>query len=144
MNLAILVAMVVVGVSTVVLLVHTTGGSRRSALADAEEASERFSVDYPEAETQGIVLTAGGDAAFIKVEGGRLGVVQVFGSHFLTRLIDARSLARWHRQGATIELVSTDFTWTGGCYVFASSADAERVLAMIESVGNSMTERQET
>lgn len=133
MNLVVLVAMVVVGVSMVVLLVHVTGGSRRARLADADAARQRFLTDHPDLPVGAVVLTADGDAAFLALDGRLFGLVQAVGSHFLTRLLDGGAMARIARDGASIELALADFTFAGGRYTFASPADADAAWSMVEA-----------
>lgn len=135
--------MVVVGVSTVVLLVHATGGSRRAHLVDAGAARERFLIDYPDLTIGAVVLTVGNDAAFLAVDGRRFGLVQAVGSHFLTRLLDGSAMARAAHDGASIDLALSDFTFAGGRYTFADPADADRAWSMVEAARHDALTEQE-
>lgn len=131
MSLVVLVAMVVAGVSAIVLAVHMTGGSVRASLADAQAARRRFAEDFPDAGTDRIVLTADRHAAFMAIDGGGLGMVEAVGDRFLTRLLRAGDILSLKRRDAvTLELTAGDFTWRGGVYSFAGAEEADAAMAM--------------
>ena len=128
MDLTLLVAMVVVGVSGVVLIVHLTGGSRRARLDGEAAARARFGVDFPDLGVETVHLTAAADAAFLALGDGRVGIVQAIGDKFLTRVVAARDLAGAPRvTGATLTLRLKDFTWKGGAFTFADEETAGAV-----------------
>ncbi|MCO5158223.1 MAG: hypothetical protein M9945_15985 [Aquamicrobium sp.] len=136
MSLGLLVAMVVIGVSGVVLLVHLTGGSRRARLADEAAARARFGVDYPDPAIVAVHLTQDGDAAFLALDDGRVGIVAAVGDRFLTRLVGAADLAGAPRvAGATLMLRLRDFTWPGGAFTFAAEGEARAVAALFAAPG---------
>jgi len=135
MSLTLLVAMVVVGVSGVVLIVHLTGGSRPARLADETAARARFALDFPDLDVRAVHPTAEGDAAFLALGDGRVGIVQAVGSKFLTRVIAARDLAGAPRTtNATVMLRLRDFTWPGGVFTFAGAEEARRVEGLLLSL----------
>lgn len=132
MSLPLLVAMVAVGIGAIVAAIHFTGGTRRARLDGAEQAAERFREDFPEEQVGEVRLTASGDAAFLELGGGRLGLVQSFGDRFLTRVIAPADVVACHRIGdATVSLRLGDFTLSGGIYAFADPRDAEAVAARL-------------
>lgn len=136
MSLGLLVVMVVVGVSGVVLIVHLTGGSRRARLADEAAARARFGVDYPDLAIVAVHLTKEGDAAFLALNDGRVGIVAAIGDRFLTRLIATHDLAGAPRvSGATLALRLRDFTWPGGTFTFAGEEEAGAVAALLGRPG---------
>ncbi|HRP78458.1 MAG TPA: hypothetical protein PL183_05060 [Aquamicrobium sp.] len=128
MSLTLLVAMVVAGVSGVVLVVHLTGGSRRARLEDEAAARARFGLDFPDLAVEAVHLTAAADAAFLALGDGRVGIVQAIGDRFLTRVVAARDLAGAPQvTGATLRLRLKDFTWKGGAFTFADEEAADAV-----------------
>ena len=131
MSLGLLAVMVVIGVSGVVLLVHLTGGSRRARLEGELAARTRFGVDHPDLAIVAAYLTQDGDAAFLALEDGRVGIVAAAGDRFLTRLVGAPDLAGTPRvTGATLMLRLRDFTWPGGAFTFAGEGEARAVAAL--------------
>ena len=128
MSLPLLVAMVVVGISAIVLAIHLTGGTRRARLDSSGEAIARFREDFPEEPVTVVRLTASGDTAFLELSAGRTGLVQSFGDRFLTRVIAPRDvIACRHIGDSTVSLRLADFTLGGGIYTFADDRDAEAV-----------------
>jgi hypothetical protein len=128
MSLPVLVVLVVVGIAAIVLAVHLTGGTRNAILVDEAAARTRFALDHPREQPLRACLTAMGDAAFLELDGGRTGIVQSFGGHFLTRIVSASDVARLERVSSkALVVVARDFTWRGGRFDFASAADAERI-----------------
>lgn len=132
MSLPLLVAMVVVGISAIVLAIHLTGGTRRAFLGSAEEAARRFAEDFPEEPVAAVRLAASGDAAFLELTRGRLGLVQSFGDRFLTRVVAPADIIACRRVGNdTLSLRLADFTLSGGIYTFADPRDADAVAAWL-------------
>lgn len=128
MSLGLLVTMVVIGVSSVVLIVHLTGGSRRARLDGEAAARARFAIDFPEAVVAAVHLTRDGDAAFLALEDGRAGIVAAIGDRFLTRVVGAGDMADEPRaSGAVLTLRLRDFTWKGGAFTFAGESEARAV-----------------
>lgn len=131
MSLGLLVAMVVVGVSGVVLIVHLTGGGAPARLAGEAAARERFAFDFPDPGVRSVHLTRAGEAAFLALEDGRVGIVQAVGGKFLTRLVAASDLAGAPRAtDSTLALRLRDFTWPGGVFTFDGSSEARAVEAL--------------
>lgn len=136
MSLGLLVVMVVVGVSGVVLIVHLTGGSRRARLADEAAARARFGVDHPDLAIVAVHLTKEGDAAFLALDDGHVGIVAAIGDRFLTRLVRAPDLAAPPRvAGAVLLLRFRDFTWPGGSFTFDREDEARAVAALLGRPG---------
>ncbi|RIK86898.1 MAG: hypothetical protein DCC69_06290 [Hyphomicrobiales bacterium] len=139
MSLTLLVVMVVVGVAGVVVAVHLTGGSVRARLADADAARSRFAVDFPDLDIARVHLTADGDAAFLALGDGRVGIVKAVGDRFLTRAVAGADLSGAPRAtDSTLVLRLRDFTWPGGVFTFAGPDEAravERLLAALHARG---------
>ena len=132
MSLPLLVAMVVAGIGAIVAAIHLTGGTRRVRLGDAEHAAGRFREDFPEEQVGEVRLTAPGDAAFLDLAGGRLGLVQSFGDRFLTRIVTPADIIGCRRIGeGAVSMRLADFTLTGGIYTFADPRDADAVAARL-------------
>ena len=93
MSLPLLVVIVVAGIAAIVAAVHFTGGSAPVRLAGEAEAIAAFTRDYPDHVPREAILTASGDAALILLGEGALGLVSMFGSNSLTRLVGAGDLA---------------------------------------------------
>lgn len=130
MGLEILAGMVVIGIVAVVAFVHWSGGSRAVVFENPEAAIRAFLADYPEARVEDVRLTQRGDAAFFKqADSDRLGFVQAFGHHHMTRDIspfDLSAPAQLDHAAVTIKV--RDFTWKAGRFVFANTSDAADVV----------------
>lgn len=136
MSLPLLVAMVVVGIAAIVVAVHLTGGTRRAVLADEEAARARFAVDYPRERVGDVVLSNVRETAFLGLEGGRTGIVQSLGGHFLTRIVRPGEVARLEQPSeTTLRLRLRDITWPGGSFDFASAAEARRIAGRFAGEG---------
>ena len=136
MSLGLLAILVVIGVSGVVLVVHLTGGSRRARLEDEATARARFGVDYPDLAVMAVHPTHEGDAAFLALEDGRVGIVAAIGDRFLTRVVGAADLAAPPRvAGVVLTLRLRDFTWPGGAFTFAGEGEARAVAALFTAPG---------
>ena len=134
MSLPLLVAMVLVGISAIVLAIHLTGGTRRAVLDGAEEAARRFAEDFPEEPVAAVRLTASGAAAFLELAHGRIGLVQSFGDRFLTRVVAPADVIACRRIGnETLSLRLADFTLSGGIYTFSDPRDADAVTARLDA-----------
>ncbi|WP_246675377.1 hypothetical protein [Mesorhizobium sp. B2-3-4] len=129
-----LVAIVVLGIALSVAAVHFTGGSRKARLADAQQARERFAQDYPDEDATAVRLTSDGQAAFLELGRGRLGIVQAIGDCFLTRVVTSGDVAALTLETATaITLRIGDFTWKGGRFTFTDAADTRAVLDALQA-----------
>jgi hypothetical protein len=93
MSLPLLVVIVVAGIAAIVAAVHFSGGSKPARLAGEAEAIAAFTRDYPDHVPRGAILTASGDAALMPLGEGAFGLVAMFGSHSLTRLVGTGDLA---------------------------------------------------
>ncbi|TYR31017.1 hypothetical protein FY036_16410 [Mesorhizobium microcysteis] len=135
MSLALLVIIVVVGIAAVVAAVHLTGGSAPARLSGEEAARTRFAVDYPEMMVGRVWLTREGDAAFLELENGHVGIVHAIGGKFLTRLVAASDLTSAPRASDSELLVRfRDFTWPGGIFGFADGQEAKAVETMFSAL----------
>lgn len=133
MPLPVLVAMVVVGVSLVVLLVHLTGGSRLAEIANAEQATARFLIDYPEAAVERGIVSADRRDAVLELGDGHVGLVHVVGSNFLTRFVSRGEMAaRASGQGA-VDLLTHDLTWPRAHMTFSDDETARDVAGLFAS-----------
>lgn len=128
MSLPVLVAIVVVGIALCVLAVHVRGGGRLASIADAAVALDRFAVDHPDDRVLSTRITRDRRTAFLELEAGRIGIVHAMGDCYLTRLVSARDIMAAVRPAPEIiALRFDDFTWRGGTFTFASTADAQGV-----------------
>lgn len=144
MSLTLLVVIVVAGIAGVVAAVHLTGGSALARLADEAAALERFARDFPDLRVRSVHRTQGGDAAFLALDDGRVGVVAAVGGKFLTRVVAGSDLAGAPRASrATVAMRLRDFTWPGGIFSFADAEQAEAVTAMFAALrGSGLRETQ--
>jgi hypothetical protein len=134
MSLPLLVAMVVIGITAAVAAVHLTGGSVKARLAGADHARSRFAEDFPDENPLAVRITSNAETAFLDLEGGRTGVVQVFGDKFLTRIVSPKDIARidvLRPAGLSIRL--RDFTWGGGEFLFAEGEAANAVFRALHA-----------
>ena len=128
MSLLVLAAVVVAGIGLIVAAVHLSGGSTGAVVADANAARECFALDFPDRTVRSVHLTRDRLSAFLALDDGRVGVVQVVGGKFLTRLASAASVVgapRVRQDQVTIRF--RDFTWPGGTFTFESEGEAEAV-----------------
>jgi hypothetical protein len=144
MSLPVLVAMVVVGIAAIVLAVHLTGGTRDATLDDADAARDRFALDFPRERVVRVILTPSGHAAFLDLEGGRAGIVQSLGGHFLTRIVTPADILRIGTpEPGRLEIATTDFSWRGGGFSFASADDARAVAARLAPGAGAPSQRRQ-
>jgi hypothetical protein len=133
MSLPILVAMVVIGITAAVLAVHLTGGSAKARLAGADQARNRFAEDFPDEEVLAVRLTSDAETAFLQLRDERMGIVQVFGDKFLTRIVTPKDIARISSSGqAVVSIGLHDFTWGGGEFRFADEDAANAVMRVLK------------
>jgi hypothetical protein len=133
MSLPILVAMVVVGITAAVLAVHLTGGSVKARLAGPDQARGRFAEDFPDEAVSAVHITSDAGTAFLELAQGRVGIVQVLGDKFLTRIVAPKDIARINGAGSTVSIDLNDFTWGGGIFSFADEAIAGAVLRALDT-----------
>lgn len=134
MSLPVLVAIVAFGIALSVAAVHFTGGSKTATLAGQDQASRRFAEDYPDETAVTVRLTADAKTAFLDLGRGRIGIVHSIGDCFLTRIVTpADTKVSGADDAHTILVRLTDFTWKGGQFRFASSADAQALLKALGS-----------
>lgn len=132
MSLPVLVALVVVGIALSVLAVHFTGGSRIATLAGADQALSRLADDFPDEKVATVRLTADARTAFLDLGQGRCGIVHSVGDCFLTRIVTPHDIRALNLDEAgALSLKLADFTWRGGRFAFADSADARAVAAAL-------------
>ena len=131
MSLAILVPMVVVGVSLVIAAIHFSGLSHRTRIGDEAAVRARFALDYPLDTVVSVEPTADRRAAFLALDDGAVGIVECFGDRYVTERVTARDLARIERNGAGLALKSRDVTWSGGAYEFNGEAAAARIAGLL-------------
>lgn len=133
MSLPILVAMVVIGITVAVLAVHLTGGSVKARLAGTDQARSRFAEDFPDEEVLAVRLTGDAETAFLELRDERLGIVQVFGDKFLTRIVSHRDIGHIDAPGpAVVSIGLRDFTWGGGEFSFDEEETASAVMRALK------------
>lgn len=131
MNLAILGLMVVVGVASIVALVHFTGDRRNFAHESDEYARAVLAADFPDEQLGEVLMTADRKTAFIALVGGGVGLVHSVGARFLTRLLKGGMPVE--RDGeAGLKIRFRDLGWSGGTFVMQDAAAADRLQAMLE------------
>lgn len=113
------------GVALIVYLVHLSGGSRRAFLGSDKAAFNRFAEDFPALKPEKAVLTKSGNAAFLHLPDGTLGLVHAFGDGYLTRILDSSIVAGSKSEANFLSVRLADFTFPGARYEFAN-ADAAR------------------
>lgn len=132
MSLPVLVAMVVVGIAAVIAAVHLSGGSARARLSGADQALQRFAMDFPEIAVSAVFLTEDSGTAFLLLENGSDGIVRSIGDKFLTRIVArADVVALRALDDRTVSLRLRDFTWKGGDFRFAGDDAAGAVMATL-------------
>lgn len=109
MPLPILGALVVLGISGLVFLVHLMGGTKRPTYADEAEATAALLLDYPDADIRRTTLADDGRAALFELASG-VGYAAPFGEGRLTRIFQAGDirLVDDGQDGLTLHL--TDYT----------------------------------
>ena len=113
------------GVALIVYLVHLSGGSRKAFLGSDKAAINRFAEDFPSIKPEKATLTKSGNAAFLHLPDGTLGLVHAFGDGYLTRILDSSILAGSKSEANFLSVRLADFTFPGARYEFAD-ADAPR------------------
>lgn len=144
MSFALLVILVVAGIAVIVLAVHLTGGSRNALLRDAAHARSRFAEDFPDAAVAGVHLCTSGEAAFLELRDGRLGIVQSLGDRFLTRILRRAEILEVDPvDDVTFSVRFRDFTWPRAVFRFADSASARRIVTVLaaERVHESLNQK---
>ena len=133
MSLPILVAMVVIGITAAVLAVHLTGGSAKARLAGHDQARSRFAEDFPDEKVFAVRLTGDAETAFLELGDERMGVVQVLGDKFLTRIVSPKDVARIDAPApAVVSIRLRDFTWDGGEFRFDDEDAANAVMRALK------------
>ncbi|TPK49643.1 hypothetical protein FJ492_00685 [Mesorhizobium sp. B2-5-4] len=133
MSLPVLVAIVVLGIALSVAAVHFTGGSKEATLAGVDQVLSRFAEDFPDEMAVTVCLTTDAKTAFLDIGRGRIGIVHGIGDCFLTRIVTAADAAVSEPDETnTILMRLTDFTWKGGRFRFANTADARALLNALE------------
>lgn len=128
MPLPLLVAIVVLGISLVVLAVHLTGGSRLAEIASLEEAMERFAIDYPDARMAHGFVSADRRDAVLELTDGHAGLVHVVGRNYLTRVVARGEMAARVRDGGgVVDLDTGDLTWPRAHMTFNDAETARKV-----------------
>ena len=131
MSLEILAAMVVAGLAIAIGAVYLAGLSKPARLADAGQAKSRFALDYPCETAADCRLTAARDAAFLRLESGRIGIVAAFGAKFVTRLIEPPQM-RIGERSDELDLEMGDFTFPHPRMRFAKANDAALVASWVK------------
>ncbi|WP_352628027.1 hypothetical protein [Mesorhizobium sp. M0496] len=128
-----MVAIVALGIALSVAAVHLTGGSKTATLAGADQAMSRFAEDFPDEKVTLVRLTADARTAFLDIGLGRIGIVHSVGDCFLTRIVTPEDVAVLNFGDVnTVSFRLADFTWKGGCFRFASAADAQGLLKALQ------------
>lgn len=135
MPLEMLAIMVVLGLALAIGAVHLSGLSHPAHIEDATQAAARFGEDFPERNVMDCLITEDRRAAFLKLEGGGIGLVAAMGDRFITRLLDGAAMAGHTRpQPDEIDLEFRDFTYPSGAYGFGSAEEADRLAGWLEEV----------
>ncbi len=142
MSLPLLVALVVVGITLVVVAVHLTGGSKVATIAGDDHARQLLRQDFPDELPGKVAITRDRMSAFLDLPGGRMGIVQSFGDGYFTRIALPKDVAAVTlRSPGTVSIRFRDFTWTGGHFIFADESAARSIAATLG--GTAQRESQE-
>jgi hypothetical protein len=133
MSLAILVPMVIAGVTLIVALIHWSGLSTRAEIASASVARERFLLDYPKAGIFRVDLTADGRAAFLALGDGTTGLVETFGDRMVTEMLGRGNVAFAYAEGPRLIVQGKDYTWKGGSYRLSGDEIAARIARSLQA-----------
>jgi hypothetical protein len=137
MTFPVLVALVVVGITLVVVAVHLTGGSKVATIAGDDHARRLLREDFPDEVPDKVAITTDRMSAFLGLPGGRTGIVQSFGDGYFTRIAAPKDVAAVTlRPPRTVSIRFRDFTWTGGHFTFADESAARAVAAALGAVGH--------
>lgn len=131
MSLAILVPLVIVGVSLVIATIHLSGLSKRARIEDDAAARTRYAFDYPLDDVALVDLTSDGRAAFLTLADGAIGIVQCFGDRYVTERLVADGSVRVDVRDGALAIAGPDMTWAGGIYRFGDAETAKRLAARI-------------
>lgn len=128
MSIGLLVMIVAIGIGLVVAAVHYSGGSLKADDRDPGTAILEFGRAYPTEAIRSVILTADGNAAFLRLADGRTGFLQTMGKHYVARIIDpAYVVAMPLDEGHGMNLRFRESTLKGGDYRFRSAKDAAEV-----------------
>ncbi len=136
MSLAILVPIVVAGVALIVAAVHFSGLSTRASIpSNRQDIATLFGLDYPLEQVVSVATDRTQAAAFLLLDSGRTGMVQIFGDRFITRLLAPPDLASVATAGATLMIAANDFTWAGGKFTMENAKVAAELAARLSGKG---------
>ena len=135
MELPLLVAVIVAGVSLVVLVLHVTGASGARTLRDASDVMRALLNDYPDAMDGHVLLSVDGSAGFVLLDGRQTGIVRVTGRHVATRLVRLPEIASVSREGEKVSLNFRELGWSRLDVIMRDKADAERLRAHADPSG---------
>ncbi|PHP67967.1 hypothetical protein CSC94_04645 [Zhengella mangrovi] len=136
MNTIVLVAMIVIGLSLVLLALKLSGSGKPRSLSGPGEALEFLRGDYPEVGDGPVVMAADGSSAVLLLPGGLVGIVRVMGRHVATRLVDRSGIASVSRTGpAVVSMAFAEFGWSAMTVRFADEETADRLVAHLGGNG---------
>ncbi|MFZ2101361.1 MAG: hypothetical protein WAU86_12440, partial [Oricola sp.] len=120
------------GIALVVLVVHLTGGTRLAEIAGAEQAIERFLIDYPEAHISRGIVSADRRDAVLELADGHVGLVHVVGSNYLTRFVSRGEMTAnaSDAEAGMVDLVTHDLTWPRARMTFNDMTTARDVAGL--------------
>ena len=133
MPLEILGALVVFGISGVVLLVHLLRMSPRKVFADEADARAAFSADYPEAAVEHLAMSDDGRAAVLATNRGPAAVT-VVGDGTLTRLFAGGDIRRIEERTGRLRIVLDDFGAPNLTLAFAEPERRAEAKTILETV----------
>ena len=115
-------ALVGFGVALIVFLVHLSGGSRTAILDSDLAVTRRFRDDFPALAADRIIRTASGDAGFLLLPDGSVGLVHALGDSFLTRHLTPGYVKSAKADGLKLSLRFDDFAFSEASYRFTDAA----------------------
>lgn len=135
MPLEILAPLVAAGIALTVFLVWWLADAPPRLLRDTQSAGDLLRTDYPEARISHTILASDGRAALMSLEtpADRIGLVSVFGSHHVTRLLGHEDIQTASTDGNRLKLSLADFTCPS-IGIELSEAAAGEALAMVRKV----------
>ena len=135
MELPVLVAIIVAGVSLVVLVLHVTGASAPRTLRHADDVIEALLQDYPDAMDGHVLVSADGMAGFVLLDHRKTGIVRVSGRHLATRLVNLAEIASATRDGSSVTLHFRELGWSKLTAAMRDEKEAERLRAHADPSG---------
>lgn len=106
--LDIIVGIVTVGITSVAIFTWAVGWSTPATLSSAQQATDRYALDYPDDTVTEVILTDDGAGALLLLEGGGAALVTAMGQDFTVRKLGQGSLRALAHTGSGLRLELPD------------------------------------